>query len=103
MSRPDPAGDSTTDPSLRFERLPNSKELPDIVGCRERIELVAWYDRRTRKLALVGEQHDQWSTPGVMRSIRWFSTTAGPFSASEDLADALAEFGHRVAQEFDLP
>lgn len=102
VSRPRETGASENDYRTRYERLQGSKELPDIVGCRERIELVFWYDRRTRKVAIVGEQVDEWTTPGVMRCMRWWSSDAGPFTAREDAADALAEFATRVLREFDM-
>lgn len=102
MSRPRERSSDELEQQVRHERLPGSRELPDIIGCRERMELTVWYDRRTRKIALVGEQVDEFTTPGVMRHLRWWSTDAGPFTAAEDVADALAEFATRILREYEL-
>lgn len=90
-------------PWVRWETP--TTDYPHLEGCRERVEMTAWYDRFEQRLVVTVTRYDEslrrwepcWAQVGYV--------DAGPFFAATDVTHLMARWCEEVIEMtgYDLP
>lgn len=89
------------DPDVKTQWHPGPT-VRAVAGCRERLELSAWYDRDRQRLVLTVTFSDEATAPGTLHYGTISSVECGPFSASQDLDAVVQGFAEGVRQRYNL-